>query len=192
MCFYIFHSHRVCLVDPADLIFSLYSYWEGLGSYSLATLPLGFNCGFNSTFTCGSSTGLCSQGYPEGFGFASARVRCGGGAASWVTGFLAAPGTQGSWRQPVLANIPPVFLPGEAPFLTENLGRPQSAAAAAAKSLKSCPTLCNPTDGSPPGSPIQGLKGLDMTEAILSAWAQDFFCGSSAPVIVERECGTAA
>ena len=29
-------------------------------------------------------------------------------------------------------------------------------AAAAAKSLQSCPTLCNPTDGSPPGSPVPG------------------------------------
>ena len=31
------------------------------------------------------------------------------------------------------------------------------AAAAAAKSLQSCPTLCNPRDGSPPGSPIPGI-----------------------------------
>ena len=30
-------------------------------------------------------------------------------------------------------------------------------AAAAAKSLQSCPTLCNPIDGSPPGSPIAGI-----------------------------------
>ena len=30
-------------------------------------------------------------------------------------------------------------------------------AAAAAKSLQSCPTLCNPIDGSPPGSPIPGI-----------------------------------
>ena len=29
-----------------------------------------------------------------------------------------------------------------------------AAAAAAAKSLQSCPTLCDPIDGSPPGSPI--------------------------------------
>jgi len=29
--------------------------------------------------------------------------------------------------------------------------------AAAAKSLQSCPTLCNPIDGSPPGSPISGI-----------------------------------
>ena len=31
------------------------------------------------------------------------------------------------------------------------------AAAAAAKSLQSCPTLCNPKDGSPPGSSIPGI-----------------------------------
>ena len=30
-------------------------------------------------------------------------------------------------------------------------------AAAAAKSLQSCLTLCNPTDGSPPGSPVPGI-----------------------------------
>ena len=31
------------------------------------------------------------------------------------------------------------------------------AATAAAKSLQSCPTLCNPIDGSPPGSPMPGI-----------------------------------
>ena len=30
-------------------------------------------------------------------------------------------------------------------------------AAAAAKSLQSCPTLCDPIDGNPPGSPIPGI-----------------------------------
>ena len=30
-------------------------------------------------------------------------------------------------------------------------------AAAAAKSLQSCPTLCDPIDGSPPGSPVPGI-----------------------------------
>ena len=30
--------------------------------------------------------------------------------------------------------------------------------AAAAKSLQSCPTLCNPIDGSPPGSPVPGIS----------------------------------
>ena len=33
----------------------------------------------------------------------------------------------------------------------------QFTAAAAAKLLQSCPTLCNPTDSSPPGSPIPGI-----------------------------------
>ena len=30
-------------------------------------------------------------------------------------------------------------------------------AAAAAKLLQSCPTLCDPIDGSPPGSPVPGI-----------------------------------
>ena len=42
------------------------------------------------------------------------------------------------------------------------LSRPGSAsgnpAAAAAKSLQSCPTLCDPIDGSPPGFPIPGIE----------------------------------
>ena len=33
-------------------------------------------------------------------------------------------------------------------------------AAAAAKSLQSCPTLCNPMDGSPPGSPVYTHVGV--------------------------------
>ena len=34
---------------------------------------------------------------------------------------------------------------------------PYQAAAAAAKSLQQCPTLCDPIDGSPPGSPVPGI-----------------------------------
>jgi len=61
--------------------------------------------------------GVCSWGCPGGLGFAPVRARCGRGAAACVAGFLAAPGTQGSWWlgqqeiqcsrrlwQPVLAN----------------------------------------------------------------------------------------
>jgi len=33
----------------------------------------------------------------------------------------------------------------------------KAAAAAAAKSLQSCLTLCSPIDGSPPGSPVPGI-----------------------------------
>ena len=36
-------------------------------------------------------------------------------------------------------------------------GLPLPSAAAAAKSLQQCPTLCDPIDGSPPGSPVPGL-----------------------------------
>ena len=32
-----------------------------------------------------------------------------------------------------------------------------AAAVTAAKSLQSCPTLCDPIDGSPPGSPVPGI-----------------------------------
>ena len=36
--------------------------------------------------------------------------------------------------------------------------------AAAAKSLQSCPTLCNPIDGSPPGSPVPGILQARIVE----------------------------
>ena len=38
-----------------------------------------------------------------------------------------------------------------------NLITDAAAAAAAAKSLQSCPTLCDPIDGSPPVFPIPGI-----------------------------------
>ena len=42
--------------------------------------------------------------------------------------------------------------------ITETMSLPDYAAAtAAAKLLQSCPTLCNPRDGSPPGSPVPGI-----------------------------------
>ena len=98
MSFYILHRHRVCLVDCVDLICSLYSWGEGLGSSSLPTLSLGFNCGCISTSAGGSSTEVCSRGCPGGLGFALVRARCGGGAAAWVAEVLVAPATQGSWQ----------------------------------------------------------------------------------------------
>ena len=39
-------------------------------------------------------------------------------------------------------------------------------AAAAAKSLQSCPTLCDPIDGSPPGSAIPGILQARTLECI--------------------------
>ena len=45
-----------------------------------------------------------------------------------------------------------VRLPGEISITSR-----YADAAAAAKSPQSCPTLCDPMDGSPPGSPIPGI-----------------------------------
>ena len=42
-------------------------------------------------------------------------------------------------------------------FLPRRSVSAAAAAAAAAKSLQSCPTLCDPTDGSPPGSAVPGI-----------------------------------
>ena len=44
-------------------------------------------------------------------------------------------------------------------------GYTAGAAAAAAKSLQSCPTLCDPRDGSPPGSPV-----LEILQARTLEW----------------------
>ena len=41
-----------------------------------------------------------------------------------------------------------------------------AAAAAAAKSLQLCPTLCDPRDGSPPGFPIPGILHARTLEGV--------------------------
>ena len=51
---------------------------------------------------------------------------------------------QGSWVQSLLGDLRSCMLHA-------------AAAAAAAKSLQSCPTLFDPIDGSPPGSPVPCL-----------------------------------
>ena len=74
-----------------------------------------------------------------------------------------APLSMGSPRQEYWSGLPfpsPEDLPdsGIIPTSPElqaySLPMSHSAAAAAAKSLQSCPTLCNPIDGSPPGSSV--------------------------------------
>ena len=47
------------------------------------------------------------------------------------------------------------------------------AAVAAAKSLQSCPTLCNPIDGSPPGSSVPGIL-----QARILEWVAISFCNA--------------
>ena len=47
------------------------------------------------------------------------------------------------------------------------------AAAAAAKSLQSCLTLCNPRDGSPPGSAIPGILQARTLEWVAISFSKD-------------------
>ena len=44
-------------------------------------------------------------------------------------------------------------------------------AAAAAKSLQSCPTLCDPIDGSPPGFPMPGILQARTLEWVAIAFS---------------------
>ena len=50
-----------------------------------------------------------------------------------------------------------------------------AAAAAAAKSLQSCPTLCNPRDGSPPGSPVPGFLQARTLEWLAISFSKGYF-----------------
>jgi len=43
------------------------------------------------------------------------------------------------------------------PYTLKNSKNHRKAAADAAKLFQSCPTLCDPIDGSPPGSPVPGI-----------------------------------
>ena len=71
-----------------------------------------------------------------------------------------------------------------------------SAAAAAAKSLQSCPTLCNPIDSSPPGSPIPGILQASTLEWVAitfsPAWKWKVKVKSLSPVRLLATPWTAA
>ena len=66
-------------------------------------------------------------------------------------------------------------------LLEENIGRTLNdinqskilygPAAAAAKSLQSCPTLCDPMDGSPPGSPVPGILQARTLEWVATSFS---------------------
>ena len=57
----------------------------------------------------------------------------------------------------------------------KQVARFQSAAATAVKSCQSCPTLCDPIGGSPPGSPVPGI----LQERTLE-WVAIFFQSAAA------------
>ena len=58
--------------------------------------------------------------------------------------------------------------------------------AAAAKSLPSCPTLCDPIDGSPPGSPVPGNRQVRTLEWV----AISFFKKVKSESEVAQSCPT--
>ena len=68
--------------------------------------------------------------------------------------------------------------------------------AAAAKLLQSCPTLCDPTDGSPPGSPIPGILQARTLEWVATsfsnAWKWKVKVKSRSPVWLFATPWTAA
>ena len=57
--------------------------------------------------------------------------------------------------------------------ISRNVSLIQVAAAAAAKSLQSCPTLWDPWDGSPPGSPIPGILQARTLEWVAISSSRD-------------------
>ena len=64
-------------------------------------------------------------------------------------------------------------------------GFPHPAAAAAAKSLQSCLTLCDPRDGSPPGSAIPGIL-----QARIPEWVTVSFCNACMHANLLQSCLT--
>ena len=69
-------------------------------------------------------------------------------------------------------------------------------AATAAKSLQSCPTLCDPIDGSPPGSPVPGILQARILEWVAisfsNAWRWKVKVKSLSPVWLWATPWTAA
>ena len=65
----------------------------------------------------------------------------------------------GSWKKQESSRKPSI----SALF---SMSKPLTACAAAAKSLQSCPNLCDPIDGSPPGSPIPGILQARTLECV--------------------------
>ena len=75
--------------------------------------------------------------------------------------------------------MPPCEL-NKGTFTFRQRGRvPQAAAAAAAKSLQSCPTLCDPIDGSPPGSSVPGILRAGILEWVAISFSNAYMHAKS-------------
>ena len=58
-----------------------------------------------------------------------------------------------------------------------------SSAAAAAKSLQLCLTLCNPIDGSPPGYPVPGILQARTLEWVAISFSNESEVAQSCPTL---------
>ena len=58
-------------------------------------------------------------------------------------------------------------------------------AAAAAKLLQSCPTLCNPIGGSPPGSPVPGILQARILEWVAISFSLESEVAQSCPTLCD-------
>ena len=82
---------------------------------------------------------------------------CGFSRQEYWSGWFAVPSSRGSSppRDQTHVSMSPALAGGSLPLVSR--GKPHFLSAAAAKSFQSCLTLCDPRDGSPPGSPIPGI-----------------------------------
>ena len=58
-------------------------------------------------------------------------------------------------------------------------------ATAAAKSLQSCPTLCDPIDGSPPGSPVPGILQASTLEWVAISFSNACLTSCTKTIFIE-------
>ena len=74
------------------------------------------------------------------------------------------------------ARLPPPWA-SHIPFFFFNLlsGIPFSKQNIPAKSLQSCPTLCDPIDGSPPGSAVPGILQARTLEWVAISFSNEIF-----------------
>ena len=79
-------------------------------------------------------------------------------------------------------------------FLMENKKNNKNmtmhAVAAASKSLQSCPTLCNPIDGSPSGSPVPGILQARILEWVASSFSNAWKWKVKSESEVAQSCPT--
>ena len=62
--------------------------------------------------------------------------------------------------------------------------------AAAAKSLQSCPTLCDPIEGSPPGSPIPGILQARTLEWVAISISTCLHAAAATAAKLRQSCPT--